>query len=197
MNLKFKLFLFLACTLIAGTAMAQTCFTSPRNFPQPNTGDIKESPFCMANADSDSPSGQGGRLRWNNNKSHALQLFDTDDDGRLMWCANPDNTNGGSSGDTTNCFTTNNSVLCLQQDGNMVIYEPVGTIIPQCVGSGNGGKAIWASGTDGNNNTNERLTVEEDVTFQNGLRSGDRAVIRNTPVNTGILWVSLGYSDVN
>jgi hypothetical protein len=197
LKMKFKLFLILACTLLAGSAMAQTCFTSPRNFPQQGAADKTATPFCMANADSDSPSGQGGRLRWNNNSSHALQLFDTDDDGHLMWCANPDNTNGGSSGDTSNCFTTNNSILCLQQDGNMVIYGPSGKIMPQCVGSGGGGTPLWASGTEGANNNNERLTVEEDVTFQNGLRSGDRAVIRNSPINTGILWVTLGFSDVN
>jgi len=151
----------------------------------------------MANADSDSPSGQGGRLRWNNNSSHSLLLFDTDGDGHLMWCANPDNTNGGSSGDTSNCFTTNGSILCLQQDGNMVIYGPSGTIQPQCVNSGNGGTVLWASGTEGSNNDNERLVVEEDVTFKNGLRTGDRGVIRNNPHNSGILWVTLGFADNN
>jgi hypothetical protein len=202
LKMKFKLFLFLACALLAGRATAQTCFASQRNFPQPMAGDKTAPPFCMANADSDSPSGQGGRLRWNNNSSHALQLFDTDDDGHLMWCANPDNTNGGSSGDTSNCLTTNNSILCLQQDGNMVIYGPSGTIMPQCVGDGGGGTPLWASGTENTfftttNNGNERLVVEEDVSFKNGLRSGDRAVIRNNPTNTGILWVTLGYSDVN
>src|SRR5215471_19804189 len=118
MKMRLFLFLFFAGTLLAGRATAQTCFTSPRNFPQPGAADKNPGPFCMANADSDSPSGQGGRLRWNNNSSHALYLFDTDDDGHLMWCANPDNTNGGSSGDTSTCFTTNNSILCLQQDGN-------------------------------------------------------------------------------
>jgi hypothetical protein len=151
----------------------------------------------MANADSDSPSGQGGRLRWNNNKSHSLQLFDTDTDSRLIWCANPDNTNGGSSGDTSNCLTTNQSILCLQQDGNMVIYGPSGNILPQCVNSGNGGTVLWASGTEGNNNNNERLVVEEDVVFQNILRTGDRGVIRNNPNNSGILWVTLGFVDTN
>jgi hypothetical protein len=156
----------------------------------------------MANADSDSPSGQGGRLRWNNNSSHALQLFDTDTDSHLIWCANPDNTNGGSSGDTSTCLTTNNSILCLQQDGNMVIYGPSGNILPHCINDGDGGKILWASGTEGSifsptNNGNERLVVEEDVVFKNALRTGDRAVIRNNPNNSGILWVTLGFVDTN
>lgn len=202
MKMRLFLFLFFACTLLAGRAMAQTCFASPRNFPQPGAADITEPPFCIANSDEGS-TGQGGRLRWNNNGSHALELFDTDDSGQLLWCANPNNDNGGSGSPTSNCFAIPGSILCLQQDGNMVIYQPQRggpTTIDCNRNDGDGGQAVWASGTENtifttNNNGNERLVVEENVSFQGTTRFGDRAVIRNNPTNTGILWVTLGYSD--
>lgn len=188
------LFLFLACTLLAGRALAQGCSTSPIGFPAPGASDKTVAPgTCIANADPDSPNGQGGRFRWDNNNSHELQLFDADDNGQLLWCANPDNTNGGSSGDTSNCFTTNGSILCLQQDGNMVIYAPSGSIQPHCVNSGDGGTAIWASGTDGANDGQEELAVEENPFFNGHTRTGDRAVIRKD--GNHIIWVTLGFVD--
>lgn len=193
------LFLFIACTLLAGRAMAQGCTTNPKDFPQPGDADTQVgSNFCIANPD-EGPTGQGGRLRWATNGGHALQLFDADDSGELLWCANSGNDNGGSSG-PTNCWDIPGSILCLQQDGNMVIYQPQrgGPSTIDCGRTdSDGGQAVWASGTENtlfttNNDGHEVLVVQEDVIFNNAQRTGDRAVIHN---NSKILWVSLGYVD--
>jgi hypothetical protein len=173
--------------------MAQGCSTNPISFPPPGASDQQvASGTCIANVDVDNGvTMQGGRFRWDNNSSNELQLFDADDSGQLLWCANSANNHGGSSG-PTNCLNSNGSILCLQQDGNMVIYAPNGPIQPHCVNNGDGGVAVWASDTAGDNDGGEELVVQEDVFFKNAHRLGDRAVIRN---NTKVVWVSLGYAD--
>ena len=83
------LFLFLASTLLVGNAMAQGCSTTPIAFPAPGGTDrTVASGTCIANVDAGSATGQGGRLRWDNSGNHELQLFDSDDSGQLLWCAN-------------------------------------------------------------------------------------------------------------
>ena len=197
MKLKLFLFLFFACTLLSARAMAQGCSTIPIPFPLVGTADIKvNSGACVANVDAGT-TGQGGRLRWDNNNSHALELFDSDDSGQLLWCA------GGNP--NANCRSGNNAILCLQQDGNMVIYVPqanetTAIVCNRNAGDGGGGVAIWASNTqhanDGANNGTEQLLVEEDVFFcANNVcttRTGDRAVIQTA---SGLQFVSLGYTD--
>jgi hypothetical protein len=163
MKLRLSLLLFLACTLVAGKAMAQTCTTTPIRFPRTFNSNM---PFCVA---SEGGGTQTGRLRWNDNNSHALELFDTDDGGRFLWCAG-----GGSN--QNNC--TRGNSLCLQSDGNMVIYQDT-----NC-----GGNALWASNTSGgiecalfNNCTNEdgeELFVQDNLVI-NGGSFGETAVIYN------------------
>ncbi|HEV3037365.1 MAG TPA: hypothetical protein VHA33_06230 [Candidatus Angelobacter sp.] len=178
--MKLKLFLFLASALLAGRAMAQGCSTNPIPFPLPGNADkMVPSGTCIANVDE---GGQGGRLRWDNNGSHILQLFDADDAGQSLWC---DNSGSG-------CIP--GSILCLQQDGNMVMYSPSpgqGTI--DCGRSdGDGGQAVWASNTQHKNDSHEELAVGEDVLWLGVIRTGDRAVVRN---GSGAQWVSTGFTD--
>lgn len=179
MKLRLFLFLLFACSLLVGNAMAQGCSTTPIAFPAPGASDKQlAAGTCIANADSDSSTGQGGRLRWDNNNSHELQLFDSEHGGVFLWC-------DGQSDSSTTCVPGN--ILCLQQDGNMVIYSGSGI---SC--TGNHGIPVWASNTDGDNDGQEELTVEENVVFAGVLRTGERAVIRN---RSGIIFVSLGYVD--
>jgi len=180
MKLRLFLFLCLACTLLAGRAMAQGCSTSPLTFPPPSGSDRQVAAgTCIANNDTDgSTTTQGGRLRWNNNNSHELELFDHDDNGQRLWC-------DGKSDSSTTCIPGN--ILCLQADGNMVIYSGSGI---SC--TGNQGTPVWASNTVGVNDSQEALRVEEDVSFKGLTRSGDRAVIRN---GNAVHFCSLGYVD--
>jgi len=183
MKLRLFLFLCLACTLLAGRAMAQGCSDTPLTFPtfSSHTDRQVASGTCIANDDTDgSTSTQGGRLRWNNNNSRLLELFDHDDNGQRLWC-------DGKSNSSTTCIPGN--ILCLQADGNMVIYTGSGI---SC--TGDHGTPVWASNTAhlGFNDSQEALRVEEDVSFKGLTRSGDRAVIRN---GTGVLFCSLGYVD--
>ncbi len=184
MKLRLFLFLFLACTLVTGSAMAQGCSTSPIAFPAPGGNDkTVASGTCIANVDAGS-TGQGGRLRWNDSNNHELVLFDSDDGGGFLWCA-------GGGGNANNCAV--GTILCLQQDGNMVMYTPrpgQGTI--HCGNDGDGGLAVWASNTQHDNDGQEELVIEEDVVWMGVLRTGDRAVIRN---GNGIQWASTGYTD--
>lgn len=131
--MKHKLYLLLFTVIVLlgiGTANAQ-CTPSILLFPPPTTdGSITKlavpSGTCIA-----SP-GQTARLRWNNNNSGLLQLFDTDEGGAQVWCDGINDPGGCQSGGS----------LCLQSDGNLVIYP--GT---NC----DGGAAKWSSGTVGAN----------------------------------------------
>lgn len=162
MKLRLSLFLFLACALLVGNAKAQTCSVTAKKFPT-----TFNSAFCIASANSSGT--QTGRLRWDDNNSHALELFDTDDGGRFLWCAG-----GGSN--QNNCARGNS--LCLQSDGNMVIYQDV-----DC-----GGNALWASNTSGGfecavfgnctNEDGEELFVQDNLII-NGGSFGESAVIYN------------------
>jgi hypothetical protein len=189
--------------------MAQGCSTQPIQFPDPGGVDYQvPSPTCIANSD-EGPTGQGGRLRWDETISggstHELELFDSDDGGELLWCANTANDKGGSSS-PTNCLNAKGSVLCLQQDGNMVIYKPgpgQGTI--DCGGNTiigtdpDVGVAVWSSGTERENVEGQELLVAEEIPLcnpKNGVcrtLHGDRAGILN-PLD-GYTWASLGYAD--
>lgn len=178
MKLRLFLLLFLACTLLAGKAMAQGCSTQPLQFP-PDDGNDKTVPDNTCVASLDSHGNQSGRLRWNNNNtSHILQLFDTDDGGGSLWCAPED---GSPS------FCARADVLCLQQDGNAVMYASTPGHPAACHGSGNGSQPVWSSNTNGDCNfifqtcTNEdieELFVQDDLSV-NGVHIGEAAVIYN------------------
>src|SRR5215467_10009422 len=96
MKLRLFLFLFFACTLLAEKAMAQGCSTTPIAFPTGSSDKTLAPGTCIANADSDSPTGQGGRLRWDNAGNHELVLFDSEHGGNFLWCA-------GGGGNSNNC----------------------------------------------------------------------------------------------
>lgn len=188
MKLKLFLFLFIACTLLAGRAMAQGCQTNPKIFPTGNSDTTLTPGFCIANVDAGS-TGQGGRLRWDDSNNQELVLFDSDDTGNFLWCAG--GAFGSGTGNQSLCRT--GTILCLQHDGNMVLYAPNGpNTASVCVHDGDGGVAVWASNTDGDNDGQEVLEIEEDVVFNGSRRTGDRVVIRN---GSGIKFVSLGYTD--
>jgi hypothetical protein len=125
--MKLRLFLFLACTLLVGKATAQTgCTAHPLDFPPEGGKTIiyNTTSFCIASVDSSGI--QTARLRWNNNNAGYFQLFDTDDSGALLWCAK-DSSNHCAKG----------SSICLQTDGNLVIYDQ-----ENCQGS-----PLWATNT--------------------------------------------------
>lgn len=135
--MKPKLFLLLATILFAGMGMAhaQNCPEAVIQFPATfNVGDT----FCIA-----APN-QAARLRWSNVENGVpdgrLQLFDTDDGGASLWCAH---LHDGS----TTCAQGNS--LCLQIDGNAVIYS----------GLNCSGQALWSSKTTGDNVNGEVLGV--------------------------------------
>ncbi|HLJ26194.1 MAG TPA: hypothetical protein VKY85_05750 [Candidatus Angelobacter sp.] len=171
MKLRLFLFLFLACTLVTGSAMAQGCSTKPLQFPPSGGNDIGvPSGTCIASLDS--AGNQSGRLRWDNGGNGILQLFDTDDGGQSLWCA----LQAGSC--------ARGRILCLQQDGNAVIYTG-----SDCGGVGSDpdvGTALWASNTSGNcglfgnctNEDTEELFVQDNLSV-NGVHIGEAAVIYN------------------
>lgn len=138
--MKHTLFLLLfAGTILLGmgTANAQ-CLESIVLFPPPTSnGSIAKveipSGTCIAAAN------QAARLRWDNNNSGLLQLFDTDEGGSQLWCDGINTAAGCQPGKS----------LCLQSDGNMVVYGGA-----SCTGS-----AVWASGTVGANVCREGLRV--------------------------------------
>jgi hypothetical protein len=168
LKMKLRLLLLVACAMFAGRAMAQSsCSVKPLQFPA-----VFNSAVCIA---SGTPGGtQTARLRWDNNDAGELQLFDTDDAGApMLWCAQD---SGG------NCVRNGQS-LCLQSDGNMVIYA----------GTNCSGTALWASNTVGANEDGEILVVGE--LFVNGVSKGESAFIindNNAGSDTGpqIVWFS-------
>lgn len=85
---------------------------------------------------------QAARLRWDNNGSGLLQLFDTDEAGNQIWCNGISDPGGCKPGKS----------LCLQSDGNMVIYA----------GASCTGNAVWSSGTVGQNFCAEGLAVADE-----------------------------------
>jgi hypothetical protein len=192
MHMKMRLFLFLffAGTLLAGKAVAQ-CTTTPETFPLQNHADKQvASGKCLTNNDTDNGVTQdGGRLRWQGgvNTPGTLQLFDTDDGGQALWCAI----------DSTTAACARAELFCLQQDGNAVLYQgdhSSGT--PHCGDVPNNptlGRALWASNTDGDNDNQEILDVEEKlpngILWNGAFRTGDRAVVRNS---SGPIWVNTG-----
>lgn len=146
--MKYKLFLLLAWALLAGisTAHAQQCVVGIITFPT-SGNDATNTPLCLA------ANGQAARLRWDNNGSGLLQLFDTDDGGQAIWCAKDV---------IGNC--AKGTWLCFQSDGDLVIYDGV----QACTGN-----AIWHSGTKGDNVGGEVLTLTDSST------DGEHAVIVN------------------
>jgi hypothetical protein len=124
-----------------GTARAQCSeayLLFPIHFSNGTNGDVAKvevpSGTCIAALN------QAARLRWNNNNSGLLQLFDTDEAGNQIWC------NGIDAG---GCKPGKS--LCLQSDGNMVIYA----------GASCTGNAVWSSGTVGQNFCGEGLAVAD------------------------------------
>lgn len=191
MKLRLFLFLFVACSVLVGNAMAQGCTVTALAFPVSGGSDRQVTGgTCIANADSDSPNGQGGRLRWegNDNTPGRLQLFDADDGGQSLWCA-LDSVTGA-------CALA--ELFCLQQDGNAVLYQGDHTQgTPHCGQVGSNptlGRALWSSNTDGDNDNFEKLDVEEQpggILWNGALRTGDHAVVRNS---SKVLWVNTGQN---
>jgi hypothetical protein len=168
--MKQRLFLLLAATLTVGISAAQAqsqpCVVKALGFPAPSRTLVKTpipSGTCVATP------GQTGRLRWDNNGSRELQLFDTDDGGKLLWCGHLHDGN-------TAC--AQGSSFCLQSDGNAVIYA----------GADCTGEALWASNTVGKNVNGEVMEVGDNFP---GF-TGEKAVILNN-TNSGtanIVWTS-------
>lgn len=185
--MKLRLFLLLAFTLLAGSAMAQ-CTVTAIGFPLQGQADKQvASGKCIANND-EGPTGQGGRLRWEGgvNTPGRLQLFDADDSGQALWCA-IDSVTGA-------CALA--ELFCLQQDGNAVLYQGDHTAgTPHCGDVGNNptlGRVLWASNTQHKNDNLEVLDVEEvsgGIFWNGAFRTGDRAVVRN---GSGPQWVNTG-----
>ena len=146
--MKRKLFLLLAGALLAGisSAHAQTCTVEALVFPTSGNAAVN-TPICLA------AGGQAARLRFDNNNSGLLQLFDTDDAGQQIWCAT----------DVLGHCAKGTS-LCFQSDGDLVIYDGV----QECTGN-----AVWHSGTKGANVGVEVLEVVDSGT------DGEHAVILN------------------
>ncbi len=160
------LFLFLAATLLAGVGAAHaqslTCVVASLGFPAPSATVVKRpvaSGICV-----ETP-GATGRLRWDDNGSGQLQLFDTDDGGALLWCAHLHDGN-------TTCAVGQS--FCLQSDGNAVIYA----------GANCTGEALWASNTVGANVGGELMEVGDGDQGFCGIAHGEKAVILNH-VNSG------------
>jgi hypothetical protein len=200
MKLRLFLFLFLASTLLAGTAMAQGCTTTPDPFPLQGDPDKEViSGKCLTNNDTDNGvTQQGGRLRWQGsvNTPGTLQLFDADDDGHSLWCAI----------DKSTGVCAQAELFCLQQDGNAVLYQGDHTFgTPHCGDVGSNptlGRALWASNTQGANDNHEVLDVEEEdplgILWNNTRYKGDRAVVRNqTTNNGGVQWLNTGQNSAD
>ena len=153
MKLRLFVFLFLASALLFGMSTAHAaCLATSIAFPPPNSGHnfVVKSGACITDPNS------GARLRWDDNNSGELQLFDTDGGGNLLWCAH------NSAGSCAR-----GASLCLQEDGNMVIYTGA-----NCAGS-----PVFASNTRGQNEDGEELSVGE-LTI-NGVKEGEIALITN------------------
>ncbi len=175
--MRLRLFLLLASSLLAGIGTAHaSCTNMTLFFPPPGNPTLKViSGSCITDPNS------GARLRWDDNNNGELQLFDTDGVGALLWCAH-DSTGACAKG----------SSLCLQADGNLVIYA----------GSDCRTDPLWASNTFGIDprthqpfNDDGEILVVGDVSVNGGKR-GERAVILNdqnpgaaSDSNT-IIWLS-------
>lgn len=120
-----------------GTARAQcpeTTLLFPANSANSDIAKVEvPSGACIAGRN------QAARLRWDDGGNGLLELFDTDDGGTLIWCNGFNDPGGCKPGKS----------LCLQSDGNMVIYD----------GASCTGNAVWASGTVGQNACIEGLGV--------------------------------------
>jgi hypothetical protein len=153
--MKLRLFLLLASTLLGGVATARAnCFTYVL-FPAPgsSTDSALVNGVCIVGFRGYTD----GTLRWDNNNSGQLQLFDTDDDKSLLWCPR----------DRHDCLV--GKTVCLQRDGNMVLYSDGPYIC--------GGTPLWASNTQGLNHHGEIL-VEQDIRTVSG-KTGERVLLKN------------------
>jgi hypothetical protein len=162
--MRIKLFLFLACALLAGSAKAQ-CKVEGLLFPAPSASNFFAEVVpgtCLASGTS---TNQTARLRWVNGN---LALFDLDDGGtgKLLWCAGSPNA----------CVTGGS--LCLQRDGNLVIYSQ-----DQCVGS-----PLWASNTVGANDPAEFLEVLDGAGGEHAAILNDTGPGADEPAK--LVWIS-------
>ena len=138
-----RLFLFLATTALLGMGRAHAqCSILAEAFPSPGSSAFAHripNGTCITNA------AGTARLRWDNNSSGLLELFDTDGGGRRFWCDGINDPGGCAAN------AVPGGSLCLQRDGNMVIR--VGNT---CSTSS---PAVWSSGTVGDNICGEELKV--------------------------------------
>ena len=108
--MKVRIFLFLAIMALVqvGTARAATC----EHAPKPSfTFDIKSSTseLCIEGANANA------RLRYNDHNTHTLKLFDTDDGGKLLWCAH------AADGSCAKGLS-----LCFRINGNLELWSDMG-----------------------------------------------------------------------
>lgn len=142
--MKVKLFLFLAAAALFGMGRAQAqCSILAEAFPSPTSTTFAHripNGTCITN-------GTGtARLRWDNNGSGLLELFDTDDVPQSrFWCDGLNDPGGCPA------KAVPGGSLCLQRDGNMVIRA--GTTCSTSI------RAVWSSGTVGDNICGEVLRV--------------------------------------
>jgi hypothetical protein len=142
--MKLRLLLLLTSTLFGGVVTAHADCVPYLLFPSPGSHrtDYPSPGTCVAD---ESNGSNDGRLRWSNNYSGLLQLFDTDDSGQLLWCAHDDS-------DHDVCVSDSGNYLAVQWDGNLVIYDPYG-------------HAIWASNTVGASDDPEEILTVADGTI--------------------------------
>src|SRR5262245_12605541 len=163
--MKQRLFLLFVAILLAGVgavhAQSLPCVVASLGFTAPSGIVVKRAvPSCTC---VETP-GATGRLRWDDNGSGRLELFDTDDSGKpRLWCAHLHDGN-------STCAVGRS--FCLQSDGNAVIYQN-----SNCTGA-----ALWASNTVGDNVGGEVMEVGDGDQGFCGI-TGQKAVIINH-VNT-------------
>jgi hypothetical protein len=135
-NMKAKLFLLVAVTGLIGIGTARAdCTKNQIAFPTSGSALRVPSGTCIA------PISQAARLRWDNNGSGRLDLFDTDESGQLIWCAHDiQNPSACASGNS----------FCLQVNGNATIWtgSTCGT-----------GTMVWQSGTVNKNIKGEVIKI--------------------------------------
>ena len=176
-QMKPRLYLLLALTLLfaisAAHAQSQPCVVASLGFPATGPTVVKvpvPSGTCI-----ETPGAQG-RLRWDNNHNGMLELYDTDDNGALLWCAHLHDGN-------RTCAVGQS--FCLQSDGNAVIYP-----FPNCTGA-----ILWESNTVGANVGGEEMLVGDGAQGFCGI-TGEKAMILNH-VNTGFVcppvWTSTSF----
>lgn len=168
--MKVKLVLLFAASLLVGIGSAHaqslSCVVKSLGFPSPTPPGNPVVKWSVPSGTCVESSGATGRLRWDDNGSGELELFDTDDAGALLWCAHLHDTG-------TTCAI--GVSFCLQSDGNAVIYDGF-----NCAGS-----VVWSSKTVGDNINGEEMKVDDNFSDCHGVSFlGEKAIILNNANST-------------